>query len=254
MTGNKVVLAALAALLTAASVQAGVEEEDGREAGPDRRWSLSVTQDLAAGATSTRDVVSSMRAAGLDQPLEDFFSGGSLYFPSVFSIDELLRSYTLGYRLRPKLDLRLAIHERERSLVEVTGYHGPFRGAPLRSELWLDPKQSIRTLGTAVAAFVPQPGLRVGVGLSVDRLRVETWGPNTRTTSTRPGLVLEGALQLPRRTRLYVELSVQRRFVLPLEFGPFDLSASDGSFHTTFPRTRAHFSQTLVSLGLGIRF
>ena len=96
---------------------------------------------------------------------------------------------------------------------------------------------------------------RLGAGLSLTKLRTEAraGGSSSQREALRPGLVLDGTLALPARTRLFVELSAQYRWVLPASIGPIDVHDYDGTYVTTFPETSVSASRWVWRFGVGLR-
>jgi len=216
------------------------------------RWSVSLAFAGQSGGPMA-DVEDSMRAGAFDQTAvritegyetHPYTSGGDFAWPVV----------TVGYRLKPRIELRVqAAQDREFSHVE--GYHGPSTrptpGAPAdRASLTITP--SIQTV--AALASYERSGFRVAAGPSLNRTRLEIddGGGIQREQQTGLGLVVEAGVVGPSRTRVMVELWAQYHLVPSQEYGPVPV-ASGGQLIATLPASTASFSHITVGLGIGLR-
>lgn len=244
-TLRRVVVAALAMTLVSANSAAQTREEK-----PGRRWSVSWTAGAPFGGRSAADIEKAMVAAGLDDASPGCLFGPCYGTPHPFSsTDGLGTTLTLGYLLRPRLELR-ALWGRA-NLGETDGYRdGPGFGT------YMFLRQRITTVAVLPALKV-SGGVRVGAGPSLNFLSVRDdagTGGGVGSTAIRPGLLAEASLTVPVRSRFFFEVSAQYRYVLPAEIGPIDKPAAMFSEGARLPRTRVSFSHGVVGLGLGVRF
>lgn len=216
------------------------------------RWSVGLSLGNQWGGPAA-DVESSMRAGAFDQTAprvsegyktHPYTSGGDFGWPML----------TVGYRLKPRIVLRLqGAPDREFSHVE--GYHGPGSSPtsdPPVDRAYLTVAPSIRTF--AALASYESSGFRVSAGPSLNRTRLEIddGGGTRREQGTRPGLVVEVGVERPRGTLVMVELWAQYHLIGSQEYGPVPVS-SGGQLIATLPASTASFSHFTAGLGIGLR-
>lgn len=216
------------------------------------RWSVSLSLAGQSGGPMT-DVEDSMRAGAFDQTApritegyktHPYTSGGDFGWPVL----------TVGYRLKPRIVLRLQ-GAQDREFSQVDGYHGPSSsprpGAPVdRAYLTITP--SIRTF--AALASYERSGFRVAAGPSLNRTRldIDDGGGVRREERTCPGLVVEAGVEWPRRTLVMVELWAQYHLIPSQEYGPVPVT-SGGQLIATLPASTVSFSHFTAGLGIGLR-
>jgi hypothetical protein len=194
-----------------------------------------------------------MRAGALDQTASRISEGYKTH-PYTTGGDFGWPVLTVGYRLKPRIVLRLQ-GAQDREFSHVDGYHGPATrptsDAPLDGA-YLTVTPSIRTF--AALASYERSGFRVAAGPSLNRTRldIDDGGGNRREQRTRPGLVVEAGVERPRRTLVMVELWAQYHLVASQEYGPVPVS-SGGQLIATLPASTVSFSHFTVGLGIGLR-
>jgi hypothetical protein len=161
---------------------------------------------------------------------------------------------TVGYRLKPRIVLRLQAAQ-DREFSQVHGYHGPntspgSSAPPDRAYLTVTP--SIRTV--AALASYERSGFRMAAGPSVNRtcLEIDDGVGVWREQHTGLGLVVEAGAEWPRGTLVMVELWGQYHLAPSQEYGPVPVSPG-GQLIATLPASTASFSHFTVGLGIGLR-
>jgi hypothetical protein len=213
----------------------------------ERRWTVS----LVTGVPSTaplRAFEDTMRAAGFDAP-----SGGCVFglcfAPTPMPYSMHARAYRdtwsadVNRRLRRGLGVGLVSG---RSLLGwTTGRHDP-------SGAFFEVETAV-THVVPVVTFMPAAGVRVGAGPGLFTTTFTRTGPERQTLDTvrRPGLLAAATLTFPRRTRVFVELSGQERWLARQPFGPVDVQPAEG---VVFPESRVRVSHWFIGLGIGVRF
>jgi hypothetical protein len=97
--------------------------------------------------------------------------------------------------------------------------------------------------------------VRLGAGPAWHRARVrESTGPVEQpwTSTSRIGFVLATGARLPTTTRVYLDLSVQYRYVGSVSVGPITSASPFSS--ATLPATEVRFNYWVIGFGPGIRF
>jgi hypothetical protein len=204
-----------------------------------------------------------MRQGGFDDSRENIFGtsrdsifGGPLApYPREDAVYSARSTLSLAYRVRSRWSVTFTMETGRSGQPSVEGYRGPFAARDFESpRAHIDAEQTIRTWGGLVS-FLPTPGLRLGVGFAVNSVASAYTSQGLtlqRFEATRPGLVVDGGLELPARTRLFVDLGVQLRFVAPLDVGPVTVF-DDGDYVGTVPGGSVSFSHSRVTIGLGLR-
>ncbi len=155
-----------------------------------RRWRLV----LSLGARWGGDPGSfeqSMRTAGLDSP-ESIFGGAAVTNPWTIQWGTPTSgegTVTIGYAIRPWLEVRLQGGRGGDIHWETMGYRGPFEFNISSPGVSFSTEVDIRPVGAALVA-VSFSGLRFGVGPSLNRVEVRSFSPENEFapwTRSRPG-------------------------------------------------------------------
>ena len=218
---------------------------DSNKTGPRRRWSL-VVGGLAHSPGPADELERAMVAAGLDDDYEcTMFCIGSIPHPES-KHGPLGVGMALSYKHTDILGVRLSWSMLE--LCETDGYRDPFMS--------IDVKARVQTV-SAIAFASPAGVFRIGAGPSINFLRAQQRGEldsrKTSTGDTRVGLTLDIGLSAPDRTRYFLDIGAQYRFVGSGQVGPFHKTSPDGLTTTTF-ETRASYNHGVISFGLGMRW
>jgi len=253
------ILAASALLVAAAAVFA---EEAGQAAAtpaepppktrPLNRWSLGLSLAGQSGGP-LGELEDAMRAGAFDQPASRVTEGYETH-PDTTGGDFGYAVVTVGYRLKPRIELRL-LGTQDHEFGDVEGYHGPSTSpssaAPAdRAYLTITP--SVRTFAALVT--YARSGFRVGAGPSLNRTRLEIDDGSQiqNEQQTRPGLVVDVGVEWPRRTLVMVDLWAQYHLIGSQEFGPVPVAAG-GQLIATLPASTVSFSHFAAGFGIGLR-
>jgi len=251
------VAAAQPVVPSSASLDGPIAVEDGRPGQstpgpaapqrPSRPWTVSVVTGLPSRGPLD-DLENTMRDTGFD------LDSGGCFFDLCFGPTNM--PYSI--RGRPFRDSWTAgINRRigRRLGVSVTGgrtligwTNGRQRGTGAHLEI-----ETAMTHVAPLVTFTPTPGVRVGAGPAVFSTTFARTGldPQPLTTTRRPGLLAEASLTFPRRSRVFVELSAQERWLGRQPLGPIDV-LPDGT--APFPQTRVRVTHWFIGLGAGVRF
>jgi hypothetical protein len=217
-----------------------------------RKWSLSVSLGYSSGGPAG-SMEAAMRSAGLTDSQQGF--GMTLTSPSSGE-GGFVTSASLSYALRPRWEVKV-LTARRLELGETIGYSGPPECCPPdepSASLFTD--YSVRTTA-ALLVFKAGP-LRVGAGPSLNAVSVESFeevGRHRSDSGSRPGLVVEGGLAFPERSRLFLSLEAQHRYVTPFKAGSFRaVDGRSGRVLATVAPARLSFGHGVVAAGLGVRF
>jgi hypothetical protein len=187
-----------------------------------------------------------MRAGGLGEPNDpcpyDCY-GIEKDYPYV--LDSVLGGQVcVGYAVSRKLELRMqgAVYGLER----VIGHHQ-------RSEDGGGVTVSVRPRATTLALLVcRQRGdglLRCGAGPSLNLVRLDV-DPPREITSIRPGLVLELGGCFPPRGKVFLDASLEYRWMLPAALESFELGTA--THRVTMPEVHTSLGHLALSIGLGV--
>lgn len=247
--------ALLAGALSAEAQDARPEETAASERRPDRplrRWSFTVSLAARVSPGPTTDIEEALRAGRFDQPRPRRTEGYDTH-PFTTGGDDMWPLLAIGYRLRPRVTLRLQA-EPDREFNRVEGYHGPdFQprpgSPPDRVSVIVRP--SIQTLG-ALATY-ERFGFRLGAGPSLNRTSLDfDTGRRRRERQTRLGLVLEAAAETSRRSSASVEIWAQYHFVPSQTYGPLPLPI-EGETIASLPAGKASFGHLTMGAGVAVR-
>jgi hypothetical protein len=221
------------------------------DAQTERRWSVALTTG-SSGPGPAADLEAAMRASGFDEPgggcvfgicfppVEHPFSNtgfGSIGFPFALQIDHRLPNRRWG----------LSVLVGRTPIGQTMGLHAPY------TSLYID--YAVDSLG-----FMPTlewKGLAVGVGPALHIARTRDAdpqdGPHGWEHHAKFGALVQGRLMYPARSRLFLDLSGQYRYVGNVDVGPITPEALLEPA-ATFPASRASFNHGHVAVGLGVRF
>jgi hypothetical protein len=218
----------------------------------ERRWSVAATLGVP-GPGPAADLEAAMRASGFDE------RGGGCVFGLCFPPMEYPRSSTglnrsLGYPFALQIDRRLSDRGLGLSLLigrtalgQTWGLHAPL------THLYVE--YAVDSLG--VMATLERAGFAVGAGPAVHVARLKDadpqFGDGPWERHARVGVLVQGRVMLPARSRLFVDANGQYRYVGNAEVGPIAPHPilEPGA---TFPRSAVSFSHWLLSVGAGVRF
>lgn len=258
----------LVAVAVALSAPLFAAPDTSNDAKPVRRFRFRASFLSFGGKVSAGGVESGMRAAGLDQPLAlqtldgdiaaflapilEIFGAwggpGDFSIPNSYPYSNLTgdvpRTFTVGYRVKPRLELSVIVDSAAQRLGYTTGH----RATPAA---FLDVSREMRSYAALASYAPPRSPLRAGLGVSLNSLKM---GANQATrSSTRLGLLGEVALVAPARSRVFVDTALQYRWVASPKIGPIPITDEQGTTVTTFPSTPVSFSRWTMSLGVGFR-
>ncbi len=212
-----------------------------------RPWTVSVVTGMPS--TGPLDELErAMRNTGFDLAL-----GGCIFdlcfgpssMPYSMQARAFRDSWTAGINRRIGSRLGVSVTG-GRTLIGWT--NGRHRGTGAYLEI-----ETAMTHGAPLVTFTPTPGVRVGAGPGVFSAAFARTGldPQPLVTRRRPGLVAEASLTFPRRSRVFVELSAQQRWLGRQPLGPIDV-LPDGT--APFPRADVRVAHWFIGLGAGVRF
>ena len=217
---------------------------DARAASP-RRWTVSiVTGPTSSGPAG--EIETAMRNAGLSDDSKSFFTNdvishpfsrtdwGDLGFPWLLDVH---------YAVRPRYGVSVIVSQ---AMAGTTfGYRNP-------SEFMF--LEYVVNMIAPVLSIEPRPWVRVGAGPAFysATLSQTAGGSDVRQRDRKVGLLLDGSMNVPARSRVFAEIRVQYRRV-GTKIGPLTSSGSL-SDAVVLPATSVSYSHIFVGAGLGIRF
>ena len=211
---------------------------------------------IAGSASAGGDLSDPMIQGGFDDSLENIFGGSRISFPQDRGGGERRGTIALAYRMRSRWSMTLMADTGRSSVVSVRGPSGPYAFADFLSpSAYVEAEKTIASV-VSLVSFLPTPGVRAGVGVSFSSVAVAyTQGLSVlqKFEAVRPGLVLDAGLSFPDKTRFFVDVGAQFRFLAPLSVGPVPVSDPDGGYIGTVPGGSVSFGQTRVTVGLGLR-
>ncbi len=221
-----------------------------------RRFSVRVEAGIASSANGAGELSDLMIQGGFDDSRENIFGGSRISFPQDRGGGARRGTIALTYRVRSRWSVTLMVDTGRSSVALVDGRTGPYAFADFESpSAFIYAEQTMASV-VGLVSFLPNPGMRAGVGVSVSSLAVVyTQGLSAlqRFEAMRPGLVLDVGLALPAKTRFFVDVGAQFRFLMPLGVGPVPVSDYDGDYIGTVPGGSVSFSHWRVTVGLGLR-
>ena len=236
------VIAALMCLWLAAPVDAQT----------DRRWSVAATMGVP-GPGPAADLEAAMRASGFDRP------GGGCVFGLCFPIAENPRSTTglnrsAGYPFAVQVNrewsargVGLSFVVARTPLGRTSGVHAPL------TNLAID--YAVDSVG--FIATLERRGFGVGAGPAWHVARVRDadpqFGAGPWRRHSRLGAFAQARMMVPARSRFFLDVSGQYRYVGAIDVGPLAPHAILEPA-AIFPRSSASFNHWLVAIGVGVRF
>lgn len=216
-----------------------------------RRWTLSAV----TGRPSLRPLTEfeqAMREAGFDWSGSTCVFGlcfGDSTYP--FSMHSRIYRDTWSGSVHRLIGRRVGV-----GLTTGSSLIGWTSGRHRASFVWLEVETKVAHLAPIVT-FTPWAGIRVGAGPGLFTTRFTERSVGTEvgtTTERRPGGLAELSLTFPRRTRLFVDLTGQTRWIAGATFGPVSRYDPATDVTATFPRTPLPVSHWRIGLGAGLRF
>lgn len=218
---------------------------------PVRRWTVSIVTGRPSLAP-LREFERAMRANAFD------WSGSTCVFGLCFGN----QTYPYSSHTRIYRDTWAAhVHRllgRHIGVGVTTGksFIGGTTGRHRTSFTWLDVETQVAHLAPIVT-FTPWAGMRVGGGPGLFTTTFNERSAGTlveTTTARRPGLLADLSLTFPRRTRIFIDLTGQMRWMTAPSFGPVSRDDAATGVTVTFQRTAVKMSHWMVGLGAGVRF
>lgn len=210
-----------------------------------RRWEVS----LSGGSSSGRapdGVRAAMRTSGFGDAyvipagcyiIACIDHDVSVAFPYNVGGDQT-RTLDVSYALRSWLRVRAQFGGAD--LGWTMGYHAPWGYLGVRQRV-----------GTTAALLVVGEGVYVGVGPSMNQVRIGPEYQRTRSVA-RFGTVLHVGLRVPERKRFFVTVTAQYHYIGSVDIGPYPVSYTLTSDSTvTLPRTSVSASYRALRFGFG---
>jgi len=222
---------------------------DARAASP-RRWTVAiVTGPTSSGPAG--EIETAMRNAGLSDDELNFFSTNGRLIPHPFSRTARGDSgfpwlLDVHYTVRRRYGVSVIVSE---AMAGMTfGYRKPSESMIL---------EYVVNMIAPVLSIEPRPWVRVGAGPAFysATLSQMAYEPGDRLVGQRDrkvGLLLDGSVNAPARSRVFAEIRVQYRRV-GTKIGPLTSSGSL-SDAVVLPATSVSYSHLFAGAGLGIRF
>jgi hypothetical protein len=215
----------------------------------ERRFTLVLRGGLAFGGPAS-SMEGAMASAGLADSTEGF--GEPIEYPWSSGYSDGFYGVSLGFAVKPRLRVSLEASSRV-DLGETFGHKGAFDWGDTSPSAYVSAAGSVQTW--AFVASYASPTWHLGAGPALGLMEVETFTMSVnRESHARPGLVIDGGVRFPSRSRLFVEFGGQYRLFPGIPVGPIAAAASDGSLLATVPKTSMSFSHGVATAGLGVRF
>ncbi len=224
-------------LTSSASLALALDGGDGKRPTL-RRWSFSYSIGGVVGGPAG-DIENGMKAGGFADPSAGF-SHNVIEHP--FSTSGGSQTFEVHYLFKDHFSVGAVWSRSE--LGETLGYHSP------GCFMFID--GSTATYAALVA--INSDGFRLGLGPSWNRIkanRTDASSPEGSKVVNRLGLLFYASLCFPARSRVFVQLQAQYRFVGKMTVGPYTASFMDNS--ATFPSTKASYNHAVIGIGLGFR-
>jgi hypothetical protein len=216
-----------------------------------RRWSLTLAFGQRVGGPSGV-LEGAMRDGGFAASTECW----------LFCTGEIEHPWTSGPGFTGLLAVRYALNPRLslEALYSPGGDQVTFGAADELLNLMVS--HAVTTIGAVASTtlrLVEREGrsgaLRVGIGPAVYSIK-SGQGPPDRTgndrNSTRVGFLIDGGLELPDRSRVFLDVRAQWRLAGSAVFGPYEAGLSNVE-RKTLPETDATCNHLFFSVGLGVR-
>lgn len=127
----------------------------------------------------------------------------------------------------------------------TSGYRRPGHYLFVNYEVW--------TLAATVARRQGPLVLGVGPAMFTGRSQLATPGADGWVSHSRSGLLAEALVHVPSRTRVFLDVRLQYRFVGRLTTGPFTPSGTTAG-QAPFLASDVRFNHWLIGIGPGVRF
>ena len=226
-------------ILTGCASLALAQDSKGETRRSLRRWSFSYSIGGVGGGPAG-DLENGMIAGGFADSSGGLFSHKVIEHP--FSTAGASKTLQVHYLFKGHLSVGAVWSQSE--FGETLGYHSP------GCYLFID--GSAETYAAVIA--INSDGFRLGLGPSWNRIkafRSDAGNPAGEKVANRLGLLFDVSLCIPARSRVFVELAAQYKFVGNMSVGPYVASYLGAS--ATFPSTKANFNHFVIGLGLGFR-
>jgi hypothetical protein len=217
-----------------------------RAASP-RRWTVAiVTGPTSSGPAA--EIETAMRNAGLSDDQLNFFTNNLI--PHPFSRTGWGDSgfpwlLDVHYTVRPPYGVSVIVSE---AMAGMTfGYQEPSESMNL---------EYVVNMIAPVLSIEPRTWVRVGAGpafYSASLSQIAGGSDVVRQRDRKVGLLLDGSMNVPARSRVFAEIRVQYRHVGGTKIGPLTSSGSL-SHAVVLPATSVSYSHIFAGAGLGIRF
>jgi len=244
---------AVLALVSAAAILCGAPPAAADEPPPqpDRAWFVELALGEAVGGPAD-DLEDAMRAAGLDDYMEDWLGGNGSSYPR--SSDEGTSLWGAAGRRLGDSRWSVGLGFGRTELGTVSGNRN-IEGEPPGS-FHIYSEVEMLTLAP-VAWFKPVPAVRLGAGLALNRVDTQLGRSYTGNlddeSSWEPGLLVEAAVNAPVASRFYFLAVLQYRWLDDGTMGPWQETASTGEV-VAFPETEVELAHGYYAVGLGVRF
>lgn len=210
-----------------------------------RTWTVQVAIGNARG-TSARGVESAMRAGGFDQGYVCIFlCTGTIAHP--LSVDaDFGTTLTVSRRLRWPVQVSAIVGRSP--MGETSGYDGSSPGSA-----FVHLRQSVDFLGITAGANAGkwkylEASASAGPALYRAYISPINGTPVSEQSRFRIGAMLGARVAFPGRTRLFVSVDAQARFVGTAGFNAFTIDAT-----RSIPPTRVNFNHTVLLSAFGVR-
>lgn len=212
---------------------------------PVRRWSITVDTGGTSGGPA-RDIEDAMRAAhlddaspGLGSPVGHPFSNtgfAAIGFPALIEV---------RYRIREFWSLGVLFSDTP--IGATLGYREPSH--------YLSVDHSVTSVAAMLSAG--QRFFQMGLGPALHVARARPGGnsaqPPPWSNSSKLGFIAQARAAVPAGSRVFLDLTLQYRFVGRVVVGPYASSGGVG-FPVTFPPTGVQYNHWFVGVGTGLRF
>lgn len=219
------------------------QEWNSSEPKNNKRVAIAISWGSVRGGSAS-DIVKKMRETGFGEtaPRGCFFSlcFDEKTYPNSYH-DGWGKSIDVKYYFKEYLSVGLNYASVE-ALANVIGYHSEVGHLHLYNE--------VKSVGTVISIGVPDE-LMLGVGpaLFFTNAHVSRF---EKTTKTKPGVVFDFNLRIPRQSLLFVVIDMQYRIVAKTKIGPFTKEFYNNI--ATFPEMEVDYTNSTLSIGFGVRF
>lgn len=210
-----------------------------------RRVSLSMTAQAAWGGPASV-IESGLRSAGYDDRYYACLSDlcvGPVSHPHSAQLQDPFDTWTFALRYQHDRRLGASLLAARTPLQTTSGFKSDDPAQPGFLGSYADVRSEV-TVVAALVTFGTADQAWVGVGPSVNavKLRDEVLGRSSAATTF--GVVTEGGVRWPRASRIFLEMKAQYRWVASTEMSRLEFA----------PPARLSASHATVAAGLGLRF